>query len=544
MSLCRTRNLDENDHQDNQVNNYIKMKENSDENMNNVKEKKKKISIPKDTIYKEDEDIKKKENKKEEKVEIINTDIPKDLENKKPEEKINFNMDEMDSTKEILKENENKENKEKINNEELIQNKSSQEKNKEIQNINNDKKINEEHIENDEKKEIKEDKIENKEEIIKEDDNNKNDLQENIKDENINKATEEKVELEKENTNANNDIMNNEEKEVLRNVPKKIENEPEIQKEEIKPESEKYKDEINNKEAEEKKEEILEEPKEEIKKEEKPIENKEENNEEKEEIKNNEEQEQIQDENNNNNEVKEEQEENKELNTKEENENEINEEKNLEIKSPEEKKELSNNQANTDNQSFNDFLTKNDSLIKVININLESKGYSKTDIQSKIDEVFQSISESKLDQNHISSISTPLYDLLTITVESDKKDLDKFFNELFSSLNYDKEKIHEQILTFAEDIEEQEKLKTRKLNRSIRSCIKDCQDQLNKLFKQDDMPSDRVVTYDKFNQIVEDVGIKMKKEYMDVLLYQMKMAVPKGRSIHEFNMIVIVDFLK
>ena len=238
--------------------------------------------------------------------------------------------------------------------------------------------------------------------------------------------------------------MNNEEKEVLRNVPKKIENEPEIQKEEIKPESEKYKDEINNKEAEEKKEEILEEPKEEIKKEEKPIENKEENNEEKDEIKNNEEQEQIQDENNNNNEVKEEQEENKELNTKEEKENEINEEKNLEIKSPEEKKDFLNNQANTDNQSFNDFLTKNDSLIKIININLESKGYSKTDIQSKIDEVFQSISESKLDQNHISSISTPLYDLLTITVESDKKDLDKFFNELFSSLNYDKEKIHGQ----------------------------------------------------------------------------------------------------
>ena len=233
---------------------------------------------------------------------------------------------------------------------------------------------------------------------------------------------------------------------------------------------------------------------------------------------------------NNNNEVKEEQEENKELNTKEENENEINEEKNSEIKSLEEKKDFLNNQANTDNQSFNDFLTKNDSLIKVININLESKGYSKTDIQSKIDEVFQSISESKLDQNHISSISTPLYDLLTITVDSDKKDLDKFFNELFSSLNYDKEKIHEQLLTFAENIEEQEKLKTRKLNRSI--------------FKQDDMPSDRVVTYDKFNQIVEDVGIKMKKEYMDVLLYQMKMAVPKGRSIYEFNMIVIVDFLK
>ena len=156
----------------------------------------------------------------------------------------------------------------------------------------------------------------------------------------------------------------------------------------------------------------------------------------------------------------------------------------------------------------------------------------------------QSSIPSKLDQNHLPTLSTPLYDLLSPIVDSDKKDLEKFFTELFSALNFDKEKIHEQILTFAEDIEEQEKLKTRKLNRSIRSCIKECQDQLNQIFKQDDMPSDRVVSFDKFNQIVEEVGIKMKKEYMDVLLYQMKMAVPKNRSIHDFNMIVIVDFLK
>jgi len=566
MSLCRTRNLEENEHPENQVNNFVKMKENSNENKHNTKEKKKKICIPKDTIYKEDEEIITKENQKKNE-EIINTDIPKAFKYKKTEDKINFNMEEMDSTRFILKEKEdnnikNKENQDEINNEELLKEKSNQENkenNEEIKNINNEK-IKEEHIENDEIKELKEDKFlskeeekkEEKEEIIKEDnkdDINKNDNKENIQEEKINKVPEEKVEFEEENKQ---DIIKNEEKEekedtnneTLKSASKNLENQPEILKEEIKQELDENKEEIENKKKlEEKKEEIIEEPKEEIKDElkEKPIENKEENkdeieqeikNEEKEEVKNNE-KEQIQDENNN--EVKEEQ----------ENLNEIHEEKNEEVKSPEEKEEENlNNQENKDNQVFNEFLTKNDSLIKVININLESKGYSKTDIQSKFDEVFQSITETKLDQNHISLVNNLLNDLLSITVDSDKKDLEKFFTDLFSSLNYDKEKIHEQILTFAEDIEEQEKLKTRKLNRNIRSYIKDCQEQLNQIFKQDDMPSDRVVSYDKFCQIVEEVGMKMKKEYMDVLLYQMKMAVPKNRSIHEFNMIVIVDFLK
>ena len=559
MSLCRTRNLEENEHPENQVNNFVKMKENSNENKHNTKEKKKKICIPKDTIYKEDEEIITKENQKKNE-EIINTDIPKAFKYKKTEDKINFNMEEMDSTRFILKEKEdnnikNKENQNEINNEELLKKKSNQENkekkenNEVIKNINNEK-IKEEHIENDEIKELKEDKFlskeeekkEEKEEIIKEDnkdDINKNDNKENIQEEKINKVPEEKVEFEEENKQ---DIIKNEEKEekedtnneTLKSASKNLENQPEILKEEIKQELDENKEEIENKKKlEEKKEEIIEEPKEEIKDElkEKSIENKEENkgemeqekNEEKEEVKNNE-KEQIQDENNN--EVKEEQ----------ENLNEIHEEKNEEVKSPEEKEE--------ENQAFNEFLTKNDSLIKVININLESKGYSKTDIQSKFDEVFQSITETKLDQNHISLVNNLLSDLLSITVDSDKKDLEKFFTDLFSSLNYDKEKIHEQILTFAEDIEEQEKLKTRKLNRNIRSYIKDCQEQLNQIFKQDDMPSDRVVSYDKFCQIVEEVGMKMKKEYMDVLLYQMKMAVPKNRSIHEFNMIVIVDFLK
>jgi len=194
--------------------------------------------------------------------------------------------------------------------------------------------------------------------------------------------------------------------------------------------------------------------------------------------------------------------------------------------------------------SLDDFLTKNNSLIKVININLESKGFSKSDIQTKMEEFFNEITGPKLEQSHIKTISDLLIELLSVSFESDKKDIEQFFKDLFSVFEYDKEKVQEQIFQFTEDIEEQEKLKTRKLNRNIRSHIKDCQDKLNAIFKQDDMPSDRIVSFNKFNAISEEIGLKLKKEYLDVLLYQMKIAVTKKRSIYDFNMIVIVDFLK
>ena len=538
MSLCKTRNLEEdNDHPEGPIKDIVKLKDNSNENINeNKKEKKKKISIPKDSIYKEDEEAFKKSQESEPKkkvvVEIINTDIQKD-ENEKQEEKMEYKAD---STSELIQEvetekmnnNINNEEKKVIQKEEIKMEKGKIDKIKDkvtdyikdieentINNIGNDigeakdnnengniinnlienkkekedeKIIKDEHIEKEVEK-LKEKQIEinekenqeNKKEIKIEVKNNKDDNKENEKPEEkiITKVEEEKVELEEE--KKLNDIAQNEinikEKENLgslenfKSIPKKIEDQSENKEEE--------KEEIPK----DKQIETIEEKKE---------------------------PEQVQ----------------------EQEQNELKEEK--------QEKEV----GNTDNTSLEDFLTKNDSLIKVINVTLESKGYSKSDIQTKMDEFFQAITETKLGQSHIESISNLLIELLSTTVETDKKDLVQFFKELFTLLEYDKEKIYEQIIQFSEDIEEQEKLKTRKLNRNIRSYIKDCQDNLNQIFKQDDMPPDRIVTFERFNQIAEEVGLNLKKEYLDILLYQMKMALPKIRSIHEFNMIVIVDFLK
>ena len=101
MSLCKTRNLDEDEPPKGPINDIIKMKDEANENIQKSnKEKKKKVSIPKDSIYKEDENQIKKEKEKE-KVEIINTDIP--IENTNEE---NNKTNPNDSTNELIKENE------------------------------------------------------------------------------------------------------------------------------------------------------------------------------------------------------------------------------------------------------------------------------------------------------------------------------------------------------------------------------------------------------------------------------------------------------
>ena len=67
MSLCKTRNLDEDEPPKGPINDIIKLKDEANENtQKSNKEKKKKVSIPKDSIYKEDENQIKKDNMLEE----------------------------------------------------------------------------------------------------------------------------------------------------------------------------------------------------------------------------------------------------------------------------------------------------------------------------------------------------------------------------------------------------------------------------------------------------------------------------------------------
>ena len=99
-------------------------------------------------------------------------------------------------------------------------------------------------------------------------------------------------------------------------------------------------------------------------------------------------------------------------------------------------------------------------------------------------------------------------------------------------------------MNYIEGIEEQENITTRKANRIIRGYLQECKDKLNQRLKEEDIPSDKIISFEKFLKIVEETGIKFKEGHLNILLYQMKKAVPKGKNFNTLNAIVIIDYLK
>ena len=189
-------------------------------------------------------------------------------------------------------------------------------------------------------------------------------------------------------------------------------------------------------------------------------------------------------------------------------------------------------------------LEKYNLLMQIININLETKGFSKEDIKKEIDELYKSLTDPISPEDLILKLSEKLINLMEISIESDKIEIKNFIKEFCTKYENDKNKIYDHIMKYIEGIEEQEKLKTKKLNRNIRGKIQECKDKLNQRLKEDDLLTDKIISIEKFYQIVEETGINLKEEFMDVLLYQMKMAVPKGKSFNSLNISVIIDFLK
>ena len=132
---------------------------------------------------------------------------------------------------------------------------------------------------------------------------------------------------------------------------------------------------------------------------------------------------------------------------------------------------------------------------------------------------------------------------MEISIDSDKIELNNFIKDLVEYNEGNKKKIYEQIMNYIEGIEEQENITTRKANRIIRGYLQECKDKLNQRLKEE-IPSDKIISFEKFLKIVEETGIKFKEGHLNILLYQMKKAVPKGKNFNTLNAIVIIDYLK
>ena len=601
MSICRNRNPNEDETKNNSDYPKSNISVASLAQGSLRRTKKNKTRMPKDIVFNEEEEkildqYRKKnsilgfdehsddddnnkttenQNKKEKIVEIINTDLPikeetkndniKDENKNQKEEKeikninneenkeININNDEdvkMEKDEKISDDNvekdikeehvekEENEIKENIEQKEILNEKENNKDEKNEKNKVEDLKIEEEHIEKEEKIQSnkEENYMENKEE-------EKKDEKENIEEEKVNDEKKEEESIKKEGIKEIEE--GSDKKGVLDSIKDKIKIKVENNKAEESNiiEKENSKEENNDKKEEELKDKIqfksndnenFSQP-EDIKLRNKPY---------KIEIKDNKLEEEKQKEEEKKKDVeekqKEEEEKQKEEEEKQKDEEEEEEDDEEEAKNTQEKDET---QKVPKDSNIKD-LSKYESLSKIININLEVKGFNSSDVQKELDELFNTFSEEISPDELKNKLSENLIKLMDVSVDSDKIELNNFIKDLVDFNEGDTTKIYEQIIKYIEGIVDQDNLTTRKMNRYIRSCIQECKNALNNRLKEDDIPSDKVINYEKFLKIVEETGIKMKETHMDVLLYQMKKAVPKGRNFNTLNAIVIVDFLK
>ena len=552
MSLCRNRNPYDEDPINGSNNLPKKGVEDIRTNPINLAQgslrrtKKNKTRMPKDFVFTEEEEqILDKFRQKEKESNSLNFHGDSDDEKLKDEKNANAQNEE-EKEKEKLEEIINTDMPKKDENDNKIDNdnkdEENEEKKEEIKNINNEE--NEEEQKNEKEDEIIDDKNEIKEERVEkqENENNKEEKKEN---ENKDEEKEEERQEEKEKEKEEEEIKEKENniEEIQQENEKEIDKKNEIKEEHIEKEEEKNEFMDKNQEEEENKEREEEKNEKDEKEEIKPVEEKIDiaNNGEKIETENRvnlrsrpiKKEEQIQKEEKEK--IEKEKEEKVEEDEEEEEEDDDEEAKN--IKQKEEQKDSAQESEIKD-------LSKYDSLIKIININLEGLGYSKTDIIKEIDELFNSFSDQINLDDLTSKLSEQLIKKMEITVDSDKTEINNFIKDLVNFYSGDKDKIYGQIMNYIETIEEQSKLNTRTLNRAIRSNIQDCKDRLKERLKEEDIPSDKIISLEKFEKLVEETGLQMKDIHMTVLLYQMKKAVPKGRNFNTLNAIVIVDFLK
>ena len=189
-------------------------------------------------------------------------------------------------------------------------------------------------------------------------------------------------------------------------------------------------------------------------------------------------------------------------------------------------------------------LEKFDDLIKMINKTIESVGYSQEEVKDKLDEIYNNLEESVTQEALVDKLSELLFSIMEISLDSDKNEIKNFLKEIIIFYNNNKKKIKEQLMIYINRIGDQDKLTTALLNGKIQDNLLEYKDKLNELLKKGNIPSDKIITYEIFKKIIEEGEIKMKEHYMEILLYQMKLSVPKEKSFLLLNLNVIINFIK
>lgn len=206
--------------------------------------------------------------------------------------------------------------------------------------------------------------------------------------------------------------------------------------------------------------------------------------------------------------------------------------------------ENSNNPKKNDKFKTPEELQKFDDLIKIINKTIEAVGYSQEEVKEKLDKIYNNLEEKITQEVLVDKFSELYISLMEVSLDSDKNEIKNFLKEIIIFYNNNKKKIYEQLMAYINRIGDQDKLTTMLLNGKIQDNLSEYKDKLNEKLKKDNIPSDKIITYELFKQIIEEGEIKIKENLMEILLYQMKLNVPKERSFHSLNLNDLIKFIK
>ena len=189
-------------------------------------------------------------------------------------------------------------------------------------------------------------------------------------------------------------------------------------------------------------------------------------------------------------------------------------------------------------------LQKFDDLIKMVNKTIESVGYSQEEVKEKLDEIYNNLEESISQEALVDKLSELLFSLMEVSLDSDKNEIKNFLKDIIAFYSNNKKKIKEQLMEYINRIGDQDKLTTALLNGKIQDDLLEYKDKINEQLKKNNIPSDKIITYELFKQIIEEGEVKIKEHAMEILLYQMKSSVPKEKSFHSLNLNVLINFIK
>ena len=233
---------------------------------------------------------------------------------------------------------------------------------------------------------------------------------------------------------------------------------------------------------------------------------------------------------------------NKKDSLKKEINNKINEDDNTNSNNNNDINECANNNKDNelkiiDTKSSEEIDNKFYKLFHIFLKNFESNNITIDIIENKLKTIYESLEgKQELTKDEFLSPFINLFiELMKVTQENDKKIIISFFNEYLNYLNDNTLDFFNNLIKIFQNLNDYSPFENNEdILNSLAYNLQKYQPDLGKIIGQDGADT-HIITFDKFQKIVNDLNISLNDELMEFLLYKMKKETPNGNTIFDLN---------